>query len=229
MLQIIIRTLILYIFILIVMRVMGKRQLGELELSELVTTLLFSEIATTPITSPSTSLMDAIIPITIIALLEIILSFIMIKFPKIKRMLTSGPSLIIQKGKINKKEMLKSRITIDELISQIRQCGVYDLRDVDYVILEENGKMTVIPRADMRPPSISDMNISVADTGVMHIIISDGSVNYHNLNMIGRDKKWLDALLFKQGVKPCDIFCMTVDDACNVFIQTNSGRVIHPK
>ena len=135
MLHIIIRTLIIYATLLIIMRIMGKRQLGELELSELITTLLFSEIATTPITNPNTRLIDAILPITLIATLEIVLSLLLMKIPTLKRVLTSSPSMIIQKGKIIKKEMLKSRITLDELISQIRQNGVYDLSEVDYAIL----------------------------------------------------------------------------------------------
>ena len=208
------------------MRIMGKRQLGELELSELITTLLFSEIATTPITNPSSRLIDAIVPIAIIAALEIALAFIMMKLPSLKRLFTSGPSVIIQKGKINKKEMLRSRLTLDELISQIRQNGVYDLCEVDYAILEENGKITVVPKSIHRPPTVKDVNITVADSGVMHIIISDGNINYHNLNMLCHDKKWLDSLLNKQGLKPQNIFCMTVDDSKSAFIQTKDGRVI---
>ena len=227
MLRIIVRTLIIYITLLIVMRIMGKRQLGELELSELITTLLFSEIATTPITTPSARLIDAIVPIGIIAALEILFSLIMLKFPTLKRMLTSGPSVIIQKGRINKKEMLKSRITIDELVSQIRQNGVYSLSEVDYAILEENGKISVIPKSDFRPPSVRDAGIKVKDSGVMHIIIADGKINSYNLELIGKDKKWLESLLNKQRLKPKDIFCMTVDDANNVFIQTNTARIIN--
>ncbi len=226
MLHIIIRTLIIYITLIVVMRIMGKRQLGELELSELITTLLFSEIATTPITNPESRLIDAIVPIGIIASLEILLSFIMIKFPTIKRILTSGPSVIIQKGKINKKEMLKSRITIDELISQIRQNGVYDLSDVDYAIIEENGKITVVPKSLRRPPDVEDFGFSDSDSGVMHIIVADGKPNRYNLELIGKDKKWLENLLSEQSLKPNEIFCMTIDDSQSVFIQTNAGKVI---
>lgn len=208
------------------MRIMGKRQLGELELSELITTLLFSEIATTPITNPETRLIDAILPIGIIAGLEIILSFVMLKFPTLKRMLTSGPSMIIQKGRINKKEMLKSRLTIDELVSQIRQNGIYDLSEVDYAILEENGKITIVPKSSCRPPNVKDLGIAASDSGVMHIIIADGEINAYNLRLIGKDKKWLESLLKKQGLKPREIFCMTVDDVESAFIQTNGGEVI---
>ena len=226
MLQIITRTVIIYMILLLVMRIMGKRQLGELELSELITTLLFSEIATTPITNQNSRLIDAIVPIFLIAALEIILSLILIKAPSLKKILTSSPSMIIQKGKINKKEMLKSRLTIDELISQIRQNGVFDLSEVDYAILEENGKMTVIPKAIYRQPTLNDINISPKDSGVMHIIISDEKINYKNLNLIKQDKNWLESTLKKQELKPENIFCMTANDSLDIFIQTKDGKVI---
>lgn len=227
MLHIIIRTLIIYTTLLIIMRIMGKRQLGELELSELITTLLFSEIATTPITNPNTRLIDAILPITLIATLEIVLSLLLMKIPTLKRVLTSSPSMIIQKGKIIKKEMLKSRITLDELISQIRQNGVYDLSEVDYAILEENGRLTVVPKAKFRQPTMHDLKKPTEDSGVMHIIISDGKLNFHNLGLINKDKKWLESSLRQQGLKIEDIFCMTVDDAHSTFIQTKDGRIIN--
>ncbi len=226
MLKIIIRTLIIYISLLVVMRIMGKRQLGELELSELITTLLFSEIATTPITNPESPILHALVPIAIIAALEIGLSLIMIKFPSAKRILSSAPSVIIQRGKIDKKEMRKSRISIDELISQIRQNGIFDISEVDYAILEENGKITVVPKSICRPPAAKDLNVEVQNSGVMHVIIADGKINFHNLNLISRDKKWLESTLSKQGLKPHDIFCMTIDDGYSIFIQTNGGRVI---
>ena len=224
--HIIVRTVIIYIILLIVMRIMGKRQLGELELSELITTLLFSEIATYPITNKESRLIEAIVPIFLIAALEIILSLILIKVPILKKILTASPSMIIQKGKINKKEMLRSRLSLDELISQIRQNGVFDINEVDYAILEENGKMTVVPKAIHRTPTMRNMGLAVSDTGLMHIIISDGKINYQNLNLVKQDKKWLESTLQRQGLKPQNIFCMTADDSLNLFIQTKNGKVI---
>lgn len=226
MLKIILRTLIIYIFLLIVMRLMGKRQLGELELSELITTFLFSEIATTPITNPDSSIWHAILPIIIIASLEMLLSFSLLKIPIFKKILTGRPSVIIQRGKISKEEMKRARLTIDELISQIRQGGIFNISEVEYAILEENGKLTVVPKCKNRPPDTETMGLCVPERGVMHIIISDGKVNNKNLNTVKKNMDWLNKALKSYSLSVDDVFLMTVNDGGSIFIQSQDGQII---
>ena len=226
MLKIVLRTFIIYIFLLIVMRVMGKRQLGELELSELITTFLFSEIATTPITNPESSLWHAVLPIIIIASLEMLLSFSVLKIPLLKKMLTGRPSVIVQRGKINKDEMKRARLTIDELISQIRQSGIFNISEVDYAILEENGKLTVVPKCKNRPPDTETLGLCVPECGVMHVIISDGRINHKNLDTVKKNLDWLQKVLNSYNLSIKDVFLMTVDDGINIFIQSESGQII---
>lgn len=205
---------------------MGKRQLGELDVGELVITILLSEIATTPITNPERKFIDAVVPIAILALLEILTSVLILRIPFFKAVLSSKPAVIVAKGVIDHKAMRKVRISLEELISQLRQSGIYDMGEVDYAILEENGKMSVIPKNANRQPDKSDVGIECEDNGVMHIIVSDGQVNAHGLKLIGKDKVWLDNKLKKQKVKIKDVFCMTVDDAGKIFIQLRSGKQI---
>ena len=226
MFKIILRTLIIYIFLLIIMRLMGKRQLGELELSELITTFLFSEIATTPITNPESSIWHAVLPIIIIASLEILLSFSVLKIPLLKKILTGRPSVIIQRGKINKEEMKKARLTIDELISQIRQGGIFNISEVEYAILEENGRLTVVPKCKNRPPDTETLGLCVAECGVMHIIISDGKINNTNLETVRKTTDWLEKTLMQYNLTAADVFLMTVNDGGDIFIQSNSGQII---
>ena len=226
MLKIILRTLIIYIFLLIVMRLMGKRQLGELELSELITTFLFSEIATTPITNPDSSIWHAILPIIIIASLEMLLSFSLLKIPILKKILTGRPSVIIQRGKISKEEMKRARLTIDELISQIRQGGIFNISEVEYAILEENGKLTVVPKCKNRPPDTETMGLCVPERGVMHIIISDGKINNKNLNTVKKNTDWLNKALKSYSLSVDDVFLMTVNDGGSIFIQSQDGQII---
>jgi uncharacterized membrane protein YcaP (DUF421 family) len=118
------------------------------------------------------------------------------------------------------------RISLEELISQIRQNGIYDISEVDYAILEENGKMSVIPKNANRQPDKTDVGIRCEDNGVMHIIISDGCVDSHGLKIIKKDRTWLEGKLKKLGVSIKDIFCMTVDDSGKVFIQRHDGKQI---
>lgn len=226
MLTIIIRTVIIYFLLLLVMRLMGKRQLGELDVGELVITILLSEIATTPITNPERRFIDALVPIALLSLLEILTSVLILRVPFFKSILSSKPAVIIAKGVIDYNAMKRVRISLEELISQIRQNGIYDICEVDYAILEENGKMSVIPKNANRQPDKNDIGIKCEDNGVMHIIISDSQVNAHGLKLIGKDKVWLENKLKKQKVKIKDVFCMTVDDAGKIFIQLRTGKQI---
>lgn len=226
MLTIFIRTVIIYFILVIIMRLMGKRQLGDLELSELIITFLLSEIAAFPITDPNAKMLPAVIPLITLTLLEIGTSYIMLKIPQIKKMLSSSPSVIVAKGVIDIKAMKKARISLDELMCQIRQNGVYDMQQIDYAILEENGKMSIIPKNMYRQPDKSDLNIQCKDSGVMHVLISDKHPNSHTLSIIGKDRDWLKRKIEKMGLSFKDIFCMTIDDAGKIFIQKNDGTQI---
>ena len=115
--NILLRTIRVYVFLLIIMRVMGKRQLGELEVSELVSTLLLSDIAALPITDQNIPLIHALIPIIVITTFEISLSVVLTKIPRLKNIVSSRPSTLIKKGVIDRKEMIRNRISIDELFS----------------------------------------------------------------------------------------------------------------
>ncbi len=226
MLRLILRTFIIYMTLVLLMRIMGKRQLGELELSELVTTILLSEIATAPITDPDSSIWNAVIPILIISFLELFLSYLLLKIPLMRQILTSRPSIIINKGRIDKQEMKHSRITIDELVSQIRQNGVYSIHEVDYAILEKNGKMTVIPKSKNRSPDAQALGLSVTDSGVMRVIIADGHTDAKNLSDLGKDTCWLNNKITDVGICEKDIFLMTLDDSGKIFIQTKGGDIL---
>ncbi len=226
MLTIFIRTVIIYFILVIIMRLMGKRQLGDLELSELIVTFMLSEIATNPITDTNADMFPTIVPIVTLALLEIGTSFIMLKFPSAKKLLSSSPSVVVSKGVIDIKAMKKARISIDELLCQIRQNGIYDLEEVDYAILEENGKMSIIPKSINRQPDRHDLNIQCKDSGVMHVLISDKLPNAHTLKIIGKDEAWLKRRINKMGLSLKDIFCMTIDDAGKIFIQKIDGEQI---
>ncbi len=228
MLTILIRTIIIYVILMLIMRLMGKRQLGEIDTSELVTTFLLSEIAALPITDSEIPVSFSIIPIALIAIFEIILSTVVIKFPRLKKVLTSGPSVIISKGKMNIREMEKVRLSLDELISQVRQNGIYSLDEVDYAIIEDNGKMSIIPRSADRPATKRDLSLPDNDSGSMHIIICDGRERQENLKLLGKDMLWLKNSLTVAGVTQKEVFCMTCDDCGNIFIEKKDGTVIKP-
>ncbi len=222
-----IRTVIIYIFLLITMRLMGKRQLGELEISELVSTLLLSDIAALPITNQEIPLTYAIVPILSITAFEIITSLALTKMPRLKSIFSTRPSIVIRKGRIDKGELLKNRISLDELISELRQKNITDISDVQYAIIEQNGKMTVIPKAMQAAPTRNDLGLPVTETGICHIVISDGIINRHGLNITGKSREWLNDLLKKAKKDPKRIVLMTISDNDEVRI-IEEDQVISP-
>ena len=124
MLTVLFRTVIIYILLTIAMRLMGKRQIGELEISDLVTTFLISEIASLPITDTELPLSHAIIPIVTLLALEVFISMLLAKFPKIKNLLSARPTTLIKDGVICQKAMSSARLSFDELFSELRQQGL---------------------------------------------------------------------------------------------------------
>ena len=193
--NILLRTAIIYLFLLAIMRLMGKRQLGELEVSELVSTLLLSDIASLPITDQDIPLIYAIIPIIIITTFEISLSVLLTRFPLIKNLISTRPSALIRKGKIDIKEMNKNRISIDELLSELRQNDICEISEVEYAILEQNGKITVVKKRINSQPTLKDLGIQAEESGIPHIIIADGRVDKHGLIQTKKSKAWLTGYL----------------------------------
>lgn len=218
MLTILIRSIFIYLSLILTMRILGKRQIGELEASELVTTLLISEIATLPITDTDMPVLFALIPMITIMTLEVLMSFILIKVPKLRWLVSSHPSVVINRGVLDQKELKKQRVSIEELIAEIRSSGYADLSEIYYAIIEENGSLTVIPRSGAQQPTIDDLGIKAKESGLMHVIITDGQVNKNGLRTIRRDKSWLEKHLKKEKLSASDVFLMLADDAGGITI-----------
>jgi uncharacterized membrane protein YcaP (DUF421 family) len=217
MLTILLRTVIIYIILIGTMRLMGKRQLGELEISELVTTLLISEIATLPIADPQTPIIYAIISLVTILTLEVALSMILLKCPRLKNLASARPSILIRHGVPDQKEMLRIRISIDELISEVRQAGLPSLDEVDYAILEQNGKISIIPKRSAQPPSASDLGITPSEDGIVHVLIQDGMINSYNMKLLGLTSTWLAKQLKKRKTTQKKVFFLGINDGGKLF------------
>lgn len=213
MISIFIKTLIVYVILVGVMRILGKRQLGELELSELITTILLSEIASMPITNQDASLIDAFISIATITLLEVGFSILISKFPKIKNTLASSPSVLIYDGVINQAQMIKNRISPEELLSELRLKNITDPSHVKYAIIEPNGMVSVIPKPQYQQPTLEDLKISTDNSGIAHIIISQGTWNEHNIKSLNMNKSDFTEYLKRKRTNVKDIFLLTIDDS----------------
>lgn len=218
MLTILLRTLIVYVILIVTMRLMGKRQLGELEISELVTTLLISEIASLPIVEQKLPLVYAVIPLITILTLEVALSMLLLKCPRLKNVASSRPSILIRGGKIDQGEMRKSRISIDELISEVRQAGFSTLDEIDYAIVEQNGKISVLPKKSAQPPTAEELGRPAKENGIVHVLVADGRVNAYNLQLLSLDQAAIDRALEEQGLRQHEVFFLGCDDAKKFYL-----------
>lgn len=213
MLTILMRLIIIYTILIGTMRVMGKRQIGELQVSELVTTILLSELAAQPIADPQIPLIFAIIPIGALISIEVVISFAVTKIPFLKPIFDGKPSILISKGKLNTAEILRVRISLEELLSQLRIAGVADIGEVNYAILEQNGQLSVITKKHASPPSADDLQVKVSESGIAHALIVDSEVSDFNLKQIGRSRGWLEKRLSHYKIKLADVMLFTVDDS----------------
>jgi len=212
------RTVLIYVILICCMRLMGKRQIGELEVSDLVTTLLISEIATVPITEENFPIIHALIPIFTLVAFEVGSSFLLVHFPAIKTLVSARPTTLISRGKVDRRAMIKARLSADELISELRQQGVTDIAEVQYAILEQNGNITVIQKAEYKTPTVKDLKIKVSESGISHIAVCEGRINKKTLERLGLNKEDILKKIKKQKVSLSDVYMMLIDDAGKVEI-----------
>ncbi len=210
---ILIRTLIVYLMLTLVMRLMGKRQLGELQVSELISTLVLSEVAAIPIADPNLPILYCILPVGLIFSLEVILPGLFFRFPKLRKWVEGTPSFLIKQGKICQAELRKNRITPEEFLAALRQNGYSDPQSIQYAILEASGMISVFAYAD---DSSSDTKQSTRQTGIAHLLVSDGRINTSTVSGLGLTEEDVLAMIRPHGGALKDVFLLTRDDSGQV-------------
>lgn len=223
--KIIFNSVVIYAVLILFMRLMGKRQLGELEPSELIVTILISEVSATPIGAPDKPLYYGIVPAATLFAMELALSVCMARSVKFRGLLAGKPALLIAHGRIDQAQMRRNRFTPDELAEALRNQGALDLNEVEYAILETDGKLNVILSPGSRPVTAGQMNVAAEDAGYPIIVINEGRVLTENLKILGKDGKWLEKYLRSQKLSsPRDVYMMTVDMAGGVFLSPKEKR-----
>lgn len=194
-----VRTIILYLIVIIALRLMGKRQIGELAPSELVVTILISELAAIPMQDPGLSLLSGVVPILTLLCLEILISTCTLKSRGFRKALIGTSSMLIDNGVINQQEMHRMRLTLDELLEEVRLKGYADITQIKYAILETNGKLSVISHPEFENLTRQDMNIDINDNDLPVTVISDGKLSEKGLQRIEKDAAWVEQELKRAG------------------------------
>lgn len=190
---------------------MGKRQISELQTSELVVTLLISNIAAIPMQNTGQPLISGVVPIIVLIAFEVIVSIIMLKNSKFRKLICGSPIVVINNGKVMQNELKMLRMTIEDLFEELRQMDVFSLDDVSYAIVETNGKLSVLKKTDKQPPDASSLGVVVPDNGIDAVVISDGEISDFSLSLCGLSKDWIDGVLKGQNININDVFIMTAN------------------
>lgn len=204
------------------LRLMGKRQIGELQPSELVITILVSELATLPMQDFDMPIMMGIIPIVTLVFLEHVISFICLKNVKIRRLINGNPCIIIKDGILDIKTMRDLRVSVDEVLEELRINNVTNIADIKYAIIETNGQLSYILNSGAETVTNDMLQIVADDKGLPLVLINDGYILQENLKEINRDMLWLVAQLKSRKLSCNDVFIMTCDCYDNIFIQERS-------
>lgn len=197
MLVILIRTIIMYFIVLFVIRIMGKAELSKMGPFEMIILFMIAELAAIPIESIDIPLLNGAAAILTLLFLEVVISFLSVKSRKINDLLNGKPSIIVNRGNINEKEMRSQRITIENLMEQLRLKNYPSLSDIDYAILEANGDLSIIPKPGKAALTPDDMNITVSSQIMPMILISDGTLYKNNLKTLGKEESYLRKELAK--------------------------------
>lgn len=204
--RILLRTFIGYFILVAMLKIMGKREIGQLSLFDLIIFLSIADIMVIGIENYELNYLYVILPIILVTFLQKIIAFLILKFTKLRKIFDGKESIIIYKGNINIKEMRKLCYNFDDLILQLRQKDIKSIMEVEYAILENNGKLSVF---------------KYDDNNVFPIpIIITGKVEKEYLQLLGIDMKWIKREVQKQNYKIEEINCAYYQDKKLIIVQT---------
>lgn len=213
-----IRAGIIYFFIIIAVRLMGKRQVGELKPHELVITILLSAIAVIPLEENSMPLANCIVPILLFISAEIIVSVISMKSIWFRNLIQGRPIFIIRDGKLDQKKLKEMRFTIDDVVDALRQKDIFDISEVKDAVVETNGTISVLPKAECKPLTPKDVNLYVKEKGMPITIVMDGKPVSEYFNEYKIKDSEIELILQTVNKDVSKILLLTVDDDGNTFL-----------
>ncbi len=200
------------------MRILGKRQLGELEVSELVVSVLIADMACLPLQDIGIPLINGLVSILTLLCLELILSGITLHSARLRAAVWGKPCFLIEKGRINQREMRRNRFSPDELTEELRRQSVLDLNTVEYAVLETDGTLNIVLVPAERPVTAAQLHVPTEDSGYPLAVVCEGRVLSDNLRKSGKNLAWLRAELKRQGLHgPEDAYYLSVDAAGRVY------------
>ncbi|KQX49060.1 DUF421 domain-containing protein [Paenibacillus sp. Root444D2] len=232
-LTIFLRTVLIYFVVFLMLRIMGKREIGKLSLFDLVISIMIAEIAVFVIEDSDKPLMDGLVPMATLVLIQILIAFITLKSRAVRVLFDGKPSVLINKGLINREEMKKHRYNLDDLMQQLRQNKIINVADVEFAVLEPSGKLSVVERkvkeTEKEAETETETETAKVNDGIKGMIryeglplplIMDGKVQDDNLNKIGKTRFWLKNQLQAKGARDFkEVFYCSIDHRGRMFLD----------
>ena len=188
--DLILKTIFMYFFIILVYRIMGKKEVGELSIVDLIVSILIAELVALSIEGKNESILISVVPILVLVIIQILISYLTLKSEKLRDLIDGKPTIIIKDGKLNFTEMSKLRYSLDDLLTQLRLQGVKSIDKVKYAVLENNGNLSVFnDNSDYPLP-----------------LILDGVIDYKVLKEIKKDYNWIINILKKKNLNLDEVF-----------------------
>lgn len=207
----VIRTFILYIVVTFSVRFMGKRQIGQMQPTELVITILISNIATISLENIDAPLTTGIVPILFLISFEVIMSIITLRYQKFRYLVSGTPQIIIKNGTLDQKKLKALRMSVDDLLESLREMNIFDISEVQFAIVETNGKISAYQKTPYQPATKKDVTSVMYTTDPPYIIINDGKLLQRSQTSAGITTQKLEKILKENKTKIQDVFLMTSD------------------
>lgn len=218
------RTVILYLLLIVTVRVMGKRQLGEMEPTEFVVTMLVANLAAVPMQEPGIPLLAGMLPILVVLASELLLSVLSYRSVKFRRLLCGKPVILLEDGKLLQDNLKKTRVTPDELTEYLRMQGVVDLTQVKYAILETGGSISTLMYPKYAPASAKDAGVQASPLELPVTVISGGRLLTENLAVLGKTEAWVLECLRPYHCAIRDVFLLTCEPGGRLYLSIREDR-----
>jgi len=211
-LQWLLKAAVLFLYLLLFTKLMGQREIGRLTLIDFIVAVTIGSVVGGTLSSSTAGLKGPMIAVATLAGLEIFISVLGLKSPKLRRVFEEEPIVLVQNGVLLENTLKKTRINLDDLLSQLRQKGYFYLNQVEFAVLEPNGKISVLPKSQNRPVTPNDLKIETNYEGYPSVVIEDGDVRSENLSRMSLSVKWLQKELEKNNVSsPKDVLIAILD------------------
>ena len=224
MLNVLLRTGIMYSLLLLTVRLLGKRQLGEMEPSEFVVSMLLANLVTIPIENPDVPISHGILPLSLVVGAETVIAFISLRSIGIRKFFCGKPVILIENGRISQENLRKTRVNLDELTMHLREKDIFDLSTVKFAILETNGQLSTLLYSKDQPPTAQDVGTRVKENHLPITLISDGRILEENLSLSGKDLPWLHSELKKRNCSAENAFLLTVDSSGKIYFVARDKK-----